>query len=86
MTFQVGDVVEVINCTKPENAHWIGRVVVVACYGEFNPLSGTIGVFTVPHPTRQGPFGWNPNHLRRITPPDWSAPLTTELERERSGV
>ncbi len=87
---KVGDVVEVLpprkNRGQTENAEraaWVGRVLVVVRVA-LHPEDG-IAVYTAPPGTKRATRnGWHVASLRKIDPPDWEAPQTTETERDFS--
>lgn len=82
MSFQVGDVVEVVSVIDPRNSAWVGRQVMVVEVGVqgWNAFDKTnfVGIKTSPRTKLAGL--WYSYQLRKINPPDWSAPIETERE------
>ena len=76
--FAVGDAVEIVAVRDPRNAPWIGRrTVVVALVPSPN---GILRYRVADHPPNRNLapwYGFRADCLRKINPPDWSAPLTT---------
>lgn len=86
MTFQPGDVCEVLPVKGGLLNHWAGRQVVVK--GPVTTRSGRICYATVPMPRShiKAPgrrfVGWWPESLRKINPPDWQPPVVKVLDVE----
>lgn len=86
----VGDLVEVIACF--EYPEWVGRRLVVSGFGcqhaghmgeGGKPYTGLLVNTIPPCPWPPGATKcahWNPANLRKIEPPDFTVPLTTDLE------
>lgn len=81
MTFQAGDVCEVVPTPRGRFNDWAGRRVVITRAIATRP-AGRVCYATSPMPRKHPELpgrrfaGWWPESLRKIDPPEWEAPVT----------
>ena len=81
--FKVGDVVEVVGSklTPPDWQKFIGSIAIVSeVRTATNAMSMPGAEYCILSPRCGSNTGWYSKSLRKINPPDWSAPVTTDQE------
>lgn len=82
MKFAVGDAVEIVRVSRPQNEPWVGRRTVVVSYF-MSDTFGEVLYRVADHPPKRGPcrrHGFAASSLRKINPPDWEAPRVRDKE------
>jgi len=83
MTFQVGDVVEVVKVYRnPHRVKMLGaQLIITGAYTGRSPMFPELHTrYTTAPPPPAPAEGWHPSALRKIEPPDWQAPRVRETE------